>query len=165
MGALALACRGGESEAPGRIEVAWTGADTGRLEAPAVARWCSNDTLLEIVAEVGDSGVAVTLFPPDTVKSGVYPVGKPTSSRSRPSARLGLRWFGETLIEGYHSLSGVVTVDSGGAIDGTIDATLLSVTDGGQLNLAGTFRDLRVVAGSAALCGQEPAVQPDTSVR
>lgn len=162
--AVGAAC-GSRSGEGGRLEASWTGADTGRLSVPARADWCANDTLLQIIGEAGDSGLAIAVLPADSLAPGVYPVGVPTPRRTRPGARAGIRWFGETLIEGYHTLSGVVRVDSGRTLNGTIEATLKNVNDGAQLTLTGAFHNLVIEPGSPGRCGGGSPLRPDTSVR
>jgi hypothetical protein len=147
------------------IDVRWTGADTGRLRAPAVARWCANDSVIEISGALGDSGVAVALLLSDSVSAGVFPVEMPLARRSRPGARVALRWSGVTLIEGYYSLSGIVSVDSGAEMNGSLEATLTNVNDRGQITLDGAFRDLSLQPGSAETCGiVTPSVNAPDSV-
>ena len=141
----ALAC--GKSKETGKIAMSWTGADTGRLEGPATARWCAADTTLEIVGVVADSGAGVAIFPPDTVTPGIYPVGAPGQDMPRPRAGVALRRFGENLILGHYSLSGTVTVDTGSPLHGSLRATLKSVTTGDQLNVTGSFSGLVVEPG------------------
>ena len=164
--ALALGVLGcGDSPArSGRIEVAWTGADTGRFEAAVLARWCAEDSLIEIIGESGDSGVAVALFPADSLRAGAFPVGTRSQDMARPHARVALRWVSETLVVGYYSLSGLVTVDRGTEVAGRVEATLKSVVDRGQLNLTGTFREVTVTPGPAG-CGSADSTLPYTGVR
>lgn len=151
---LLLACRSGDAAGPGRIDVTWTGADTGALQLPASARWCANDSLVQITGASGDSGVAVAVLPIDTaVTPGVFPVGLPLQVRSRPGARLAIRWPSEPLTEGYYGLSGSVTIDSGSDLSGRLEATLKSVNDGREISMSGTFRELRVLPGTAESCG------------
>lgn len=159
---FALACRGGETTGPGRIEVTWTGADTGQLSVPGTARWCGNDSLVEITGFSGDSGVALAVFPSDTaVRPGVFPITLPLASRSRPTARVAIRWPGETLTEGYYGLSGTVTVDSGTSLTGSLEATLKSVNDGNSISMSGSFREIPIQPGSAESCAAP--VSPDGS--
>ena len=161
---VALACREEDPTGPGRIALTWTGADTGQLRVPAHARWCANDSLIEITGAIGDSGVAVAMLPRDsTVTQGDFPVAMPLPARIRPSARVALRWVGETLTEGYYGLNGTVTIDSGAGLSGRVEATLRSVNDGGEINLSGTFSGITVQPGSAESCGLPPAAPSDTS--
>lgn len=162
---LAVACRGDDATSPGQIDVAWTGADTGQLRVPATARWCANDSLMEITGAAGDSGMAVAVLPADTLEAGTFPVTIPLASRTRPSARVGIRWYGETLIEGYYGHSGTVTIDSGADLNGRIEATLRSVNDGGEISLSGTFRQITILPGSGESCGSgSAAASPDSAI-
>lgn len=160
---LAAACRDDES-AGGRITVAWTGGDTGRLVVPATARWCAGDSLMEIIGAAGDSAVAIGILPVDTLSPRTFPVGIPQASRPRPTARVGVRWYGETLIEGYYGLSGTVTVDSGAGLNGSLEATLRSVNDGSDITLSGTFQRITIQPGSAQSCGAA-VISADSAVR
>lgn len=161
----ALACREAETTGPGRIEVEWTGADTGQLRIAGSARWCPNDSLVEITGAAGDSGVALAVLSSDTtVTPGVFQVGLPLPAVRRPTARIAMRWPSETLTEGYYGLSGTVTVDSGSDLSGSLQATLRSVNDAGEISMSGTFRQLTIQQGSAGSCGSVlpvPAGSPE----
>lgn len=119
---------------------------------------------MEIIGESGDSGVVVALFPADSLPAGEFPVGTRGQDLARPHARVALRWVGETLIVGYYSLSGLVTVDRGTEVAGRVEATLKSVVDRGQLNLTGTFREMTVTPAPAG-CGGADSTLPRTGVR
>ena len=161
---LALLVTGCREESGGRVEVSWTGADTGQFTFPGRAEWCAGDTMLQVIGEAGDSGIIIAVFPRDTIAPGTYPVTEPTRARTRPSARAAMRWFGETLVQGYHSLSGVVQVDSGSTVSGKVEATVKSVNDGGQLNLTGRFNNLAMAAGTPVSCGADAPLGPDTTI-
>jgi hypothetical protein len=153
LGLILGACGGAETAGPGRIEVAWTGSDTGRLQVSATARWCANDSVVEIIGAAGDSGVALAVMPADSVRPGNFPVGLPIPTRSRPAARVALRWPGETLMEGYYGFSGSVMVDPGSAQSGRVEATLKNINDSREISVSGNFRELTVLPGSAESCG------------
>ena len=139
-----LACSSGEP-APSRtgsLDVEWTGADTGKLSAGAVAEWCDSLRVLELRAIQGDTGIAIAVYPsgprvradtvarprsilrpssaaPDTmvpgdsVTPGDYPVLPPEQAdSSRPSAAVALRWFAETSIRGFRGDSGKVVIEA-----------------------------------------------------
>jgi hypothetical protein len=152
--ALSLGCRGEPGTGPGRVEVEWTGADTGRLRVPATARWCGNDSVVEITGAAGDSGVALALLVRDTsVGPGVFDVAMPLAVLTRPAARVAVRWPGETMTEGYYGVAGTVTVDSGGGMSGSVQAMLRSVVSGREITMTGRFRELEVRSGSPGSCG------------
>ena len=161
---LLLAACGNEKKADARLALDWTGADTGRLEAPATARWCPADTTLEIAGVEADSGVAVAIFPPDSIAPGVYPVGAPGQVMARPRAGIALRRFGENLVLGYYSLSGTVTVDSGAPLHGSLQATLKGVNSGDQVNVSGSFNGLAVEAGGLTCRPDRPGTAVDTGL-
>jgi hypothetical protein len=144
---------------PGRIDVRWTGADSGRLTFPGTAHWCAQDTTLEIIAQRGDSGVGLVIFPADSLKTGSSPVTLPTDSMSRPRSGLALRWFGETLITGFYSQAGATTVTSIRPLAGSIQASLKSVVDGRTIEVRGTFSGFTVVPFCQA------RTPPDSSIR
>ena len=64
------ACAGPEpraADAP-RLELQWTGADTGRITSPATAEWCGVLRVLQIDAVRGDTGIAIALYPRDSIR-------------------------------------------------------------------------------------------------
>jgi hypothetical protein len=120
--------------------------------------------LVEITGAISDSGVALAMLPRDTtVAPGDFPVGMPLPVRIRPAARVALRWVGERLTEGYYGFTGTVTIDSGGSLSGSVEATLRSVNDGREINLSGTFTGIRIQPGSAESCGASLPAFSDTS--
>jgi len=161
---LVAACGKGE-DGRGRIELGWTGADTGKLNVPATAQWCPADTALEVSGIEGDSGVAVAIFPADTIAPGVYPVGAPGQGLAGPRAGVGLRRFGENLILGYYSLSGTVTVDSGSPLHGALQAALKNLNNGEQVTVTGSFRGLAIEPGTTMCRDITGGNAPDTVVR
>lgn len=162
LGGLLLAgCAGEEPGAPsgGTVEVQWVGSDTGKLIAPAEAEWCDSLRLLEVRAMRGDTGIALVLYPSDSVTAGDYPWVPPERGDSaRPAAVLALRWFAETSIRGFRADSGVVTVAAPGpgATAGRFGGTLQSVTEGSRLTVRGTFRGLAVRPAPADCAGVAP---------
>jgi hypothetical protein len=128
-----------------RLEVGWIGSDTGRLAAPATAEWCDSLRVLEIRAVRGDTGLALALYPRDSVTSDSYPVRLPRQADSaRPAAAVAVRWFAETAIQGFRGENGSVVLDTGTKVSGRFEANVSSVNDGDKLKLRGTFRELRV---------------------
>ena len=166
---MAAACSGGANESGhgGRLEVEWTGADTGTLAGAAVAEWCGGPPRLEITAVQGDSGIGILVYPTDTVRADSYPLLPPGGAdSSRPAGAVALRWFGETAVKGFRSDSGslILTRSPGGRLAGRFSAGLLSATDSSRLLARGTFRGLTVVPPARG-CPPRPAAQrPDTGV-
>ncbi|MEO8294733.1 MAG: hypothetical protein ABI613_04385 [Gemmatimonadota bacterium] len=158
IGAIAAGCRE-DSTQSGNIQISWTGADTGTLTLPARAEWCAPDRVLEVIAASGDTGVGLAIFPADSLAPGLLPVRPPTDTTSRPRSGVALRWFGETLVTGFYSLSGSTTVATVKPIAGKFQTTLKSVVDGTQLNVTGTFSGLAAVSS----CGARS--RPDSVIR
>ncbi len=150
-----------------RLEADWTGSDTGKLSGRATAEWCDSLRVLEIRAVRGDSGVAVALYPADSVVADSYPVLPPARADSTPpAAAVGLRWFAETTVEGFRGDSGAVVVEAAasGRLSGRFLAHLRSVTGVGRLTLRGTFRDLPVVPAARGCVSDRSAEPTDSGI-
>jgi hypothetical protein len=151
----------------GTLEVQWIGSDTGKLVAPAVAEWCGNLRMLELRAVHGDTGIALALYPADSLSAGDYPTVPPERGDStRPSAAVAMRWFAETSIRGFRGDSGSVTLAATGpgVGAGSFAARLRSTTEGSRLNVTGSFRGLTVHPAPPDCAGvaREPAdTEPD----
>lgn len=167
----ALGCSSGEPAGPpaGALEVDWVGTDTGKFSAPAVAQWCDTLKLLELSAVHGDTGIALLLYPPDSIAQsdsvapGDYPVVPPQRADSvRPSAAVALRWFAETSIRGFRGDSGRVTLaaTAPGQRAGRFSAHLRSATDASRLTVTGSFTGLTVTPATPDCAGRPPA-EPD----
>jgi hypothetical protein len=146
---LGTACsRDQPAGSPGStLEVEWVGSDTGKLVAPVVAEWCDSLRVLELRAVRGDTGIALALYPADSLAAGDYPAVQPERGDStRPSAAVVMRWFAETSIRGFRGDSGSVTLATigPGVGAGSFAARLRSTTEGSRLNVTGSFRGLTV---------------------
>jgi hypothetical protein len=175
--ALALVAGGcsraesGSSSGPG-LTADWIGSDTGRLAASAVAEWCDSLTMLEIRAVRGDTGLAIVLYPVDSIAADSYPVRPPAKADSTPpAAAVAMRWFAETAIEGFRGDNGSVVLDAvePGGITGRFQANVSSVGSADKLKLSGRFRDLPVAKASRGCVGRDArrdtaAVRPDSGV-
>ncbi len=150
-----------------RLEADWIGSDTGKISAAATAEWCDSLRVLEIRALRGDSGLALALYPMDSVRPGSYPVLPPVrADASRPAVALALRWFAETTIEGFRGESGalVVAAATSRRISGRFEAQVRSVNDADRLTVRGSFRDVPIVRAERG-CLSEPGAEPiDSSV-
>jgi hypothetical protein len=151
--ALVLAGLPGCNRAPsfrdgaGQIDVSWTGSERGRLSGRATAEWCSILRLLEITAIRGDTGIALAIYPADTIIPGKYRVIDPAKTESLPpTAGIALRWAAQTAIKGFQGESGSVVLERSrsGELSGRIDAAARSVTDTQRVAIDGSFRGLTI---------------------
>jgi hypothetical protein len=131
----------------GQIDVRWTGSERGRLSGRATAEWCTILRLLEIRAIRGDTGIALAIYPADTVTPGEYRVTDPAKAESLPgAASVALRWAAETAIKGFQGESGAVVLERSrsGELSGRVRAAARSVTDTQWVMIDGSFRDLTI---------------------
>jgi hypothetical protein len=146
---------------PGMLSVAWTGTYAGRFTAPATASWCAVDTMLQVEAIRGDTGVSFALFDRDTVSPGPHPVLAPEVNVDwRPLAAAAVRWFNDTDVTGFTGSGGVVSVtgtDSGAT--GTLDLRLRAANQVDTIHLSGTFTAIPVRPAEGA-CGRVSKRKP-----
>ena len=143
----------------GWLEASWTGADSGRIAAPATAEWCEERRVLEIRAIRGDTGVALAFHVVDTIEADTYSVVPPERADTQPpSASAALRVFSTTAIQGYQSDSGTVVLKRSGSgeLSGTVEVSARSVANGQQLMITGEMGDLLMVPQVRG-CGPETA--------
>ena len=147
------------SGAPGRpaagtIAVSWTGKLTGGFAAPATARWCPADSLLEITGVGTDTAIAIALIARDSLRAEAYPINETRNYTSgRPQANAGLRMLGDLLL-GYDAMGGQVSVTQAGpAVSGTLDVRLRPVAGSDTLQLRGSFERIRVERATG-ICGR-----------
>jgi hypothetical protein len=162
VGALACASDEPADLSAGSLHVEWTGADTGKLAAPAVAEWCDSLAFLEIRAIHGDTGIALLIYPSDSgadsVRLGTYPVVAPKrAARARPASAIAMRWFAETSIRGFSGDSGTVVLEAAGAGAGKLSAHLRSPSEGSRLLLTGSFKGLTVTPAPPGCAGAPPS--------
>jgi hypothetical protein len=168
---VGLACAGGcgtpeKQSTTGSIEAQWTGADTGKMAAPMSAEWCDIRRALEIRGIAGDTGLALVLYPIDTIDADSYRIVLPEGADTAPpSAAIALRVFSTNTIQGYQGDSGSIAIERGkdGELSGVIEARARSVVNGQLLTLTGKMRDLTIVPQKRG-CGRDvPADSADTN--
>jgi hypothetical protein len=148
---LAACGRFGQRE--GRLDAEWTGADKGRVTAPATAVWCQEAGFTQLSGLIGDTGVSLLIHPADSVAEGRYRVVEPDSARSGRAAAVALRLLGRTAVVGYRSQSGWLTIERslGGRLSGRFEAKAQVVTAlAGTVTLTGRFRNVTLRPGGAA---------------
>jgi hypothetical protein len=164
---IVAACKGSTGHKPGtgKLEAHWTGSDTGKISVTARAEWCGRDRFLEIRGVRGDTGLALALFPRDTVVPGRYQVRTlPLPDSTRPAASVGLRLFAQTAIKGFQGDSGSVQLrrSTPGVFSGEIDARARSVSGIQRVHVTGTFHDLTILPQVRG-CGPPPPPSPKSA--
>lgn len=138
------------------MRIEWSGSTSGRFAAPAVARWCATDTLVEILAMRADTGVGLILLVRASVEAGDYPVAAARSfSSRRPGASVAVRWLDTNTVQGYEGVRGRVALAAGGVLAGTFE-TLLRANGGpadDTLALRGEFGGI-TLSTADSLCGR-----------
>jgi hypothetical protein len=146
---LAVGCRPLPHRPPetGHLEAEWSGADQGKISAPATAEWCGAKRLLEIRAIQGDTGIALAVYLKDTLTGGRYRVVDPPKAESLPpAAAVALRWFTQNAVKGFQGNTGTVILErsQSGELGGNLVAGTRSVTDTERVAVKGTFEGLVV---------------------
>ncbi|HEY7637878.1 MAG TPA: 4-hydroxy-3-methylbut-2-enyl diphosphate reductase [Gemmatimonadales bacterium] len=159
------ACAKPPAGSQARLEVQWTGTDTGKVMGRPTVEWCDSLRLLQIQVVRGDTGVALALYPGDSMMGGTYRVVLPSRADSAPPASaVALRWFAATAIRGFQGDSGSVVVerDGAGILSGKFDVAAKSATDTRRIRVHGSFQGL-LPRPAAAGCVSKPA-PPDSDV-
>ncbi|MEA2725308.1 MAG: hypothetical protein QOH59_3079 [Gemmatimonadales bacterium] len=164
---LLTACDVRESQQArvGRLEAQWAGTDSGKISAPAAAEWCAERLWLEVRAIQGDTGLAMALYPVDSIVTDSYPIVDPTRADSvRPSASLGLRLFSQTAVKGYRGDSGAVLLvrSSSGQLSGKVTARARGVPNGEPVRLSGKFDRVAVLAQERGCVAGSPDSSADS---
>ena len=130
----------------GQIDVHWIGGERGKLSGPAIAEWCPVLRVLEIRGIRGDTGIAVAVYPADTLTPGKYRIVLPASADSFARANIGLRWASETSIKGFQGETGSVVVERArsGELAGRVTAAARSIADTQRVTIEGSFKDLTI---------------------
>jgi hypothetical protein len=127
----------------GRIEATWSGAERGRVSAPAAAVWCSPERTAQLSAVRGDTGLGFLIHAAESLAVGRYPIVEPAEARAKaPAASVGLRLITQTAVSGYQSRAGTLVLEriEPGRISGRFDATGRSATGAvGTISLSGRF--------------------------
>ena len=151
---------------PGRFRASWTGADSGRFDAPAVGGWCTAERRLEVTAFRGDTGFGLVIYPMDSLTSGAYQAFDATDTAIvRPGAAVATRWFTETMIQGYRADSGTVSLAlESGAVGGRFAVHMLEVAGGKVLRLQGTFGGINFGTAPEGCAADGPHQGPPSGV-
>ena len=120
---------------------------------------------LEIRTIRGDTGLALAVFPEVVLSPDTYRVVAAGSKDSTPpSARVALRWFAATAINGFQGDSGTVVLErtDSGHLTGKLGARVSSVSNSDRVTVTGEFENLRVIPQSRG-CIADSAVESSGS--
>ena len=134
-------------DGPGTVSIEWAPSSTGKLSVRPEVSWCPADTMLEILAIHGDTAFGLTLFAPDSIRVGQFPlVSGAVSSNWRPLGFGALRLASDSVNVGFEATSGTVHVTraDSGLVSGTIAARFKRVDGPDTLGVTGKFVDLRI---------------------
>jgi hypothetical protein len=156
----------GELRAGPSLEARWTGSEAAGFQARADAEWCDSLNLLEIVAMAGDTGIAIAIYPRESLATGAYPVRPPGAADSTPpSSAIGLRWFSQTAVRGFQSDSGTLALTraTDSTMSGRFKAAAHPVTGKGPVSITGSFAGVRQRPATRG-CSTAPVTpaRPDT---
>jgi len=100
---LLTACDGRGS----RLRASWDGPKAGKLRAPATASWCPRAARLEIESVQDDAGIALVIYPSESLRAGRYEAFDPgVYPIQHTGSAAAARWFTEQEVRGYQSDSG-----------------------------------------------------------
>jgi len=145
--ALVVACDFG----PDPMRVVWQ-RDTVSAEfsLPVHAVWCQERGWLEVVGARSDTGVALAIFPSDTIITGRYPIVPPLerTDSMRPLAVVAVRWFSQDELLSFEGVEGEVVVEhTVGGLAGRFNARLRAPLGNDSLLLEGEFRETPLTRG------------------
>lgn len=164
LGLLFLACSVGcrsSSSGPdaGQLTAEWAGADTGSVRLTASAAWCARDSILEILAREGDTGVGIAVYYDGTGPvPGSFGLGHPAQDVARrPSASGALRFTTPDALHAYLTRSGEVEITAvdEARVTGRMTFRLTSRVGPDTLLLVGSFREVPVDSARTP-CGLAP---------
>jgi hypothetical protein len=169
VGLGASACHRPEGGAGARLSARWTGSDTAAFTAPVIGEWCAPLRVLQIRAVAGDTGLALATYPGDSVRPGEYPIrpADVADTAPPPAAAAAVRWFSKTVVQGYSSDSGRLTLTraADGALAGRFTAWAHAAAGANHITLTGSFDGLQTVPAAAGCAGRahSDSTSADTS--
>lgn len=141
----------------GQLAVEWAGVNAQTFSAPAEARWCRRDTLLEVVAARSDTGVGLVFTFQDSLRVGQHPVASSAVGANwRPAGLAALRWVNDTAVRGFEANQGSLEITSVGpeGISGTVDVRLKHLDTSDTVRLRGRFDGVPVWPAADSMCGR-----------
>ena len=137
--ALLMACQGP------RVEIEWTGADTGAAVLPATATRCGAGPV-ELTAIAGDTGVGIVIHGATPLATGRYPLTGPNEAASSPpAAALAARWPDSTDLHAFRTAEGALELSATDKLRGTFTGRAERWGGGtGEITISGSIVGVRV---------------------
>ena len=137
--ALLMACQGP------RVEIEWTGADTGAAVLPATATRCGAGPV-ELTAIAGDTGVGIVIHGATPLATGRYPLTGPNEAASSPpAAALAARWPDSTDLHAFRTAEGALELTATDKLRGTFTGRAERWGGGtGEITISGSIVGVRV---------------------
>jgi hypothetical protein len=128
-----------------RVEIEWTGADTGAAVLPATATRCGAGPV-ELTAMAGDTGVGIVIHGATPLAAGRYPLTGPNEAASSPpAAALAFRWPDSTDVYAYRTAEGALELTSPEKLRGTFTGRAEQWGGGtGELTVNGEIIGVRI---------------------
>jgi hypothetical protein len=136
------------------LRARWTGADSGTAKLAARASWCGKSGPLLVFATAGDTGIALAVYPKDSLLTGVYAVTDPSHGVPRPGAAVAARWARRLAASDLRGQTGQVTLRRGeGTISGSFETHAEGVGSRSEISISATFSRVPVLAGGPDCVG------------
>ncbi len=147
--ALSIGCRSPAGEpAAGQLTAEWAGAATGSARLTASATWCARDSILEILAHGGDTGVGIAVhYGGAGPIAGSFGLIHPAQGvAQRPVATGALRFTTPDALHASLTRSGEVEITAvdESRVTGRMTFQLAARVGADTLRLVGSFRDVPV---------------------
>jgi hypothetical protein len=140
-GALMLAACGPRGST---IDLAWTGADTGRATLAATALRCGAGPV-QLLGMSGDTGIAIALYSSGDPRAGAYRVSRSAATAARPAASVGARWLDSAVVLAYRGTGGEITLAANGAtLTGAFSVQAQRMEPNEEVTLTGSFRGVPI---------------------
>ena len=128
-----------------RVEMEWTGADTGAAVLPATATRCGAGPV-ELTAFSGDTGVGIVIHGATPLATGRYPLTGPNEAASSPpAAALAARWPDSTDLHAFRTAEGALELTATDKLRGTFTGRAERWGGGaGEITISGAIVGVRV---------------------
>lgn len=132
------------------------------LSLPAHAVWCRDLGFLEVVGGRNDTGIALAVFPGDSLRGGQYTVLPPAGrTDDRGIAAVAVRLFSQDELLAFEGLTGEARIDSQpDGLAGFFNARLRTPLGGDSLLVEAHFSAVQITDGGVEC---RPEAAPDSA--